>query len=281
MSIFDGLDAIIDIAVGIDATWVWRRSSLNHSHRRTLQELCGGRGRDFDGQELVHKLLRQVNDNWDRADEALKGVAPNAENWIRRKNLYIDPASTSDEVTLERVITQVTDGNWWNQIPVDHLLLGDDGHKIVDMVHRDGDGGRDFELIELKIGDADTPLSAASQLLKYGIVYAFFRNQYEEYFENPVRTELLNAARLTLNVLAPWDFYQDFAACDWLAEFESKLQDALKHISTTSSLDLPEMDFQFQSFPKSFAWAASMANDEDAQKKVLWAIHHREPVFRP
>ena len=182
-------------------------------------------------------------------------------------------------MTLERIITQTTDGNWWNQIPVDHKLLGVQGHRIIDLVHRDGEFGRDFEVIELKIGDVDTPLSAAVQVLKYGVVYAFYRNRYKEIFTEPPQAELLNANRLTLVVLAPWDFYLKFTACDWLARFEKTLQEALLHISTTSGLNLPEMGFKFQSFPKTFTWSADMANNEQARKEVLWAVHNRVPAF--
>ena len=265
--------------MGIDETWTWNNSQLRFDHKRTLQELCADRGRDVDCQTLVHDLLDQVNQNWENASEAQKSVAPNPNNWRRRQNQLVDPLNPSDEVTLERIVTQTTDGNWWNQIPVDHLLLGVRKAKVIDLVHRDGEFGRDFEVIELKIGDVDTPLSAAVQVLKYGVVYAFYRNRYEEIFSELPQTELLNANRLTLVVLAPWDFYQDFTACDWLARFESSLQEALLHISTTSGLKLPEMGFKFQSFPETFRWSAAMANDQQARKEVLWAVHNRVSVF--
>ena len=280
MSIFDGLDTIIDSSLGIDETWVSNRGSqLDHGHKETLLRLCGGPSRDVDGRMLVHNLLDRVNLNWDQAPIAQRGIAPSPHNWRRLKNPDFDPANPSDEVTLERTITQVTDGNWWNQIPVEESLLGITRGKVVDLVHRDGVGGRDFEIIELKTGSPYTPLSAAGQVLKYGIVYAFFRSRYEEIFMGECISELLNADQLKLIVLSPWDFYRQFATCDWLVRFESSLQDALLHISTTSGLNLPEMGFQFQSFPKSFEWSAAMANDEHARKEALWAVHCREPVF--
>ena len=279
MSIFDGLDAIINSSLGIDESWVWQDSQLGFGHKRTLQELCRDRGGDVDGRMLVHSLLDQVNRNWNEASDALKSVPPNPHNWRRRQHPKVDPDSTSDEVTLERVITQTTDGNWWNQVPVDHTLLGVTKAKVIDLIHRDGEGGREFEVIELKTGAADTPLSAAIQVLKYGIVYTFYRNRYEELFMEESTSELLNATRLKLIVLAPWDFYREFATCDWLVRFESSLHDALLHISTTSGLNLPEMSFQFQSFPNDFEWSAEMASREQARKEALWAVHHRTPVF--
>lgn len=278
-SIFDGLDEIINRSFGIDQTWIWRGTQLDHMHRKTLQELCKGRGRDVDGPQLVKELLEKVNSNWDQSDEELRGVPPNQNNWRRLENLDLDPNHPGDEVTLERTITQVTDGNWWNQIPVEQALLGIEHGRVVDLVHRDGVGGRDFEIIELKTGNPYTPLSAASQVLKYGIVYAFYRSRLYEIFPGQTETELLNATRLKLIVLAPWGFYRKFATCDWLVQFESSLQDALLHISTNSGLNLPEMSFQFQSFPKDFEWAAEMANSEQGRKEALWAVHHRTPVF--
>ncbi len=282
MSIFGGLDAIIDSSLGIDETWVSNRGSqLNHGHKETLLRLCGGPNRDVDGQKLVRNLLNQVNQNWGQTHVAQGRIAPSPHNWRRRMNTDLDPANTSDEVTLERTITQVTDGNWWNQIPVEEALLGITRGRVVDLVHRDGVGGRDFEIIELKTGSPYTPLSAAGQVLKYGIVYAFFRSRYEEIFLEEGRPELMNAALLKLIVLAPWDFYQEFAKCRWLAEFETSLQQALQDILNTPSPNLLEMGFQFQSFPKTFTWLADMANDEQARKEVLWAVHHRIPVFPP
>ncbi len=280
VSIFNGLDEIINSFLGIDEAWVWQNSPLNFSHRRTLQELCGNRGRDVEGSKLLKALLDQVNKNWDAAPEALKNVLPNPENWRRRQNPILDPNHPGNEVTLERVITQTTDGNWWNQVPVDHTLIRENGFRMIDLVHRDGDDGRDFEVIELKIGPAYTPLSAAAQVLKYGVVYAFYRSRYARIlFPDAPRPELLNADRLTLIVLAPWEFYQGFTECRWLAGFESSLQKSLLHNSTTSGSNLPKMGFQFQSFPKTFAWSAAMANDEQARKEVLWAVHNRIPVF--
>lgn len=278
-NIFDGLDEIIDSSFGINETWTWRGSELNHSHKKTLQELCSKRGRAVDGQQLVQDLLGQVNRNWDQSDEGLRIVPPNQNNWRRLKNVGVDPNHPGDEVTLERTITQVTDGNWWNQIPVEQALLGIEHGKVVDLVHRDGVGGRDFEIIELKTGSPYTPLSAASQVLKYGIVYAFYRSRLYEIFEGQIGTEILNADRVKLIVLAPWSFYREFANCDWLIGLERSLHEALFRFSTQPEINLPEMGFQFQSFPHDFEWSAEMAGSAQARKEALWAVHRRMPVF--
>ena len=280
-SIFDGLDEIIDTFLGIDETWISGRSRLRYEHKETLLQLCKGVGQqNVNCRKLIDTLFVQVNQTWDTLAPNYTPRPPSPENWRRRENRYVDPDRNLDEVVLERTITQVTDGNWWNQIPVDQTLLGVRRGKVIDLVHRDGPEGKDFEIIELKTGGNYSPLSATGQVLKYGIVYAFYRNLYRQLFKEEPAAELLKSSRITLVVLAPWKFYKPFENCDWLARLEVSLDKALHGFSKDHENTLPKMGFRFQTFPKDFVWSAM--NDDpsiETQKKVLWAVHHREAVF--
>lgn len=288
-SIFDGLDEIINSFLGIDETWISsKKSQLRYEHGETLLRLCKGvvpqnvKGvvpQNVNCSELINALFDQVNLTWNTLAPNYTPRPPSPQNWRRQENPYVDPDRSLDEVVLERTITQVTDGNWWNQIPVEQTLLGVRRGKVIDLVHRDGFEGKDIEIIELKTGKY-TPLSATGQVLKYGIAYAFYRSRYKDLFNSEPAAELLKSSRITLVVLAPWKFYKPFENCDWLARLEVSLDKALQKFSKGHENTLPKMGFRFQTFPKDFVWSGT--NDDpstETQKKVLWAIHHREAAF--
>ena len=280
VTIFDGLDEIINAALKIDETWTYRGSPIDYADKASLIRLQKGLGqKNVDCGKLIDALFDHVNQTWNNFSGNDRVRRPSFQNWRRVKNPDFDPGSTSDEVVLERTITQVTDGNWWNQIPVDQTLLGVRKGKVIDLVHRDGPEGRDFELVELKTGGKYTPLSATGQVLKYGIVYAFYRSRYREFFDEDPAAELLKSAQITLVVLAPWAFYKPFKKYDWLSQLEVSLDKALQKFAKCSESGLKEMGFKFQTFPNAFTWSAAMANDERARKEVLWAVHNRVPVF--
>lgn len=280
-SIFDGLDEIINSFLGIDETWISGDSRLCYEHKETLLRLCKGVGpQNVNCCKLIDSLFAQVNQTWDTLAPNYPIRPPSTENWRRKKNPKVSSKNLSDEVVLERTIIQETDGNWWNQIPVEQTLLEVRRGKVIDLVHRDGAEGRDFEIIELKTGGGYTPLSATGQVLKYGIVYAFYRSRYRELFNLEPAAELLKSSRITLVVLAPWKFYKPFENCDWLARLEVSLDKALHGFSKGHENTLPKMGFRFQTFPKDFVWSTTKKDsDIETQKKVLWAVHHREAVF--
>lgn len=275
MSIFNGLDDAINFWLGIDNTWLWRSSQLNYTHRRTLQLLCERDSPVGDGLALCGALADRANNTW-LAAGALRNTRPRSNNWRHQKNLGYDERNPSDEVVLERVIVSVTDSNWCNQVPVEQDLLGVKQGKKIDLVHR---VGSEFSIVELKTSDGYTPLSAAGQVLKYGVVYAFYRTAADLDFDR-TQSEILNASKLNLVVLAPAAFYSPFVELgDWLLRFEKNLNDGLARFSAQSSPRLPTMSFQFQAFPRDFVWSASRANDIEGHKEVLWALHHRGPAM--
>lgn len=127
--------------------------------------------------------------------------------------------------------------------------------RSIDLVERTGD--ESFDFIELKIR-SDTPLYAALEVLDYGVLYAFSRINarslnYEQGF-----SEILDARRIGLRVLAPNRFYEhksrgtrETKSLD-LAWLESIMLDATRRLASMIGGDTV-MDFRFDVFPKTFS----------------------------
>ena len=121
----------------------------------------------------------------------------------------------SPEVCLERAIVRTMKTlepkrlSWVNQVPIASGLVNAtaDRSRKIDLVHILGGGT--FEFIELKVR-SDTPLFAAMEILKYGLVYAFCRyagRVQQSIFKDP---ELREAKRINLRVLAPAAYYENY-----------------------------------------------------------------------
>lgn len=277
-SIFDGLADIIDGFLGIDDTW--EGQAPRYGHRATLKRLCSENGPDVDGVGLVHALYDRLSNNWSAAGGT--GGLPSTENWRFEKRISFSEENLRPETLLERTIASVVDDdNWANQVPVDSGLLGGRAHWI-DLVFR---AGTAFSFIELKY-DSNTPLSAACQVLGYGLVYAFCRSHAQVLGINLDRSPILQASEIHLRVLAPADYFTAFGPdLEWLARFEKAVQEGVerfsrKRFSRNSAERLPLMSFGFEAFPTDFVWTPSTAREVATQKDVLWAVHHRDQVFR-
>ena len=101
-----------------------------------------------------------------------------------------------------------------------------------------GDGTYDF--IELKVKDS-TPLYAAMEILKYGLVYALCRKNTRVLQPKHKERLLLQATGIHLRVLAPATYYADFD----LARFEVSLDKGIGAFGAQEGLPF-EMDFKFE-----------------------------------
>lgn len=272
MCIFDGLDDIIDRYLQLDENW--QGKPPRYSHRATLLRLCDENGPDVDGVGLVHALYDRILANW-TAWEGPGGL-PSIENWRFEKRTAFNEQNFNPETLLERTIALVVDDhNWANQVPVDSGLLGGPAHWI-DLVFRAGSA---FSLIELKY-ESNTPLSAAFQILRYGLVYAFSQSHAEVLGINLDRSPLLQASEIHLRALAPLKFFTAYGPdLSWLSRFESAVQEGLERLSRNSAEKLPLMSFSFETFPGDFVWTPETAGEVATQKEVLWAIHRRDRIF--
>lgn len=122
-----------------------------------------------------------------------------------------------------------------------------------------------YEFIELKVG-SDHPLRAAIQLLQYAVLNVFARRRYAP--DLVQRRPLLRARQITLTVLAPATFYQEYDFA-WLEE-------SLDRGAATLGLAAPnlKMSFRFQAFPADFLWPGPESDPGTAMQKrssVAWA----------
>jgi hypothetical protein len=115
------------------------------------------------------------------------------------------PNNTSDEVRLERTIVKTCGDNWSNQMPVESGLISPGKGKVaIDLVHRDGLSSYSF--IELKVR-TNNPLYAAIEILQYGLLFVWSRDNLEQLGYVIKKQPVLSATSVRLEVLAPADYY--------------------------------------------------------------------------
>ena len=251
-SILTGIDALIDQHLGLPSFG----SNPQYHHKRSALHLTA-KPSSFDARILIQAIRSKIEENWMEARRDSKVRFGSRENWRWEKQPYISDHNSSKEKQIEKAVAANGDDKWVNQVPTMSGLL--DGtseiHCNLDLVHRVADG--EFEFIELKI-ESDTPLFAAFEVLKYGLVYVFSRQHAAELGYDPANI-LLNATSVTLCVLAPTVY---FAGYDlrWL---EAELSNGLQQID---ALGLT-MDFRFEHFPATATTATGI-------------VKHRQPSYQ-
>ncbi|MBL4885721.1 MAG: hypothetical protein JKY95_14465 [Planctomycetaceae bacterium] len=129
---------------------------------------------------------------------------------------------------------------------------------------------------------ANTPLSAAFQVLFYGLTNTFFRANSEQLNIGDLETPLLQATEIRLRVLAPAAFYQRFdTKASWLKELENRLDEGVQEFSNTclKGINMKITGFRFDVFPEEFHWDPRRHADEEHRKEVLVAVHRRHQFF--
>jgi len=274
-SIFDGVNEIVDDFLKISDDW--EGQAPRYGHRATLIRLCREDGPDIDGLAMVRSMSDHISNNWNGSDGQGR---PSKENWRFEKRLDVSDENTSSETILDRTISRVCDENWANQVPVDSGLLGGRAHWI-DLIFR---AGTAFSFIELK-DESNTPLSAAIQVLRYGLVYAFTRSHAAKLGMDLDSSPILGASEVHLRVLAPSAFYTGYGPNQaWLSRFQKSVHTGVEAFSLERGKQLPRMSFRFEAFPDDFLWenqTAQTAQQASTQKEVLWSVHRRKPVFLP
>ncbi len=226
-SIVSGVNRVIDEALGLTG-------GLGHHHKKACQRLSKEPPLAFDGESLIRDMLAQIRANWDQRNSRSK------ENWRWEKKPDHDPKNCSLEVKLERKIVKSTDADWVNQVPIaSGLTASAGGRRAIDLVHRCGDGW--YEFIELKVnGRAGTPLFAAMEILQYGALYMFSRENAQALGYE--RTGMLGARGIHLKVAAPAEYYKSYD----LAWLEPRLNAGLDQFLARGARDFA-MDFKFES----------------------------------
>ena len=237
-SILAGVCKLIDEALGL--------KNGKYQDKKTCQLLSKGKKIDFDGRTLIQRIFDQVTSNWHGRKSRY------SENWRWKPNP--DLATKSEEVVLERwIVRTATHKDWVNQVPVaSGLTTGSaGGRRAIDLVHRCPDGW--YEFIELKVDEgAGTPLFAAMEILQYGVLYLFSRENASTLGYK--KTGMLGAPGIHLKVLAPTSYYEEFDL-SWL---EESINSGLARFLSQGERRFEfEMDFKFESLSRSpVTWKA-------------------------
>lgn len=237
--ILKDVNGLIDSALGLEIGKTPRHENKTSCRQLTKSPLTG-----FDASVLIENICNQIGKNWDTS----KYHKGSKENWRLEKQKGISAKNKSPEVSLERAIVSIPAeiwpdaANWFNQVPVaSGLVDSHEGGRKIDLVHDCGD--RAYEFIELKVG-SNTPLYAAMEILKCGVLYIFCRQDKRVSKFVDRKGKLLQAEKIQLRVLAPAKYYVKYDL-SWL---ETSLTGGLAKFLTHRKFAF-EMDFRFEILP--------------------------------
>lgn len=245
LGLFAGVSLAIDRALDLE-NYRTRTSALRLANRQLDTAV---------GRQLVSNVFDQLSGNWNKIT-AGQTTRPSSENfrWFKPQR-QIGASNRSPEVTLERALiasfiaARRTD--WSNQVPLISGLAGAVAYKrwAVDLVHQTSTG---FEFVELKV-NSDTPLSAAMQILQYGMLWLLSRNERHRlgYNGNPI----LESRALHLSVLAPFRFYDRVHNQHLPEVINAGLYALGEHHGVALS-------FSQTAFPAPFRWPSNMPENE-------------------
>lgn len=239
MSIFRGLDAIIDERLGVRHVG----GAPHHHHKSSAMEVCA-RARPLSGAPLFPALVAQFETNFAQAPRS-KEKGPSDQNWRFEKKLFMSAGNPSIEKQIEKAAAALPD--WANQVPTASGLWDSNSDKLrnIDLVHRLSAGV--YEFIELKY-ESNNALHAAMEILGSAALYVASRGCYSAAFRG--RSELLTGRRVHLRVLAPAAYYRGLE----LGPLERTLSGEIGgYLAQRPEIGL-EMDFCFQRLPAGFRW---------------------------
>lgn len=230
-AIFDGVDDLIDRSLGVGHIG----TPPHYRHREAALSLSA-KPASFDVRALLEAITNELFRNWSVGQE-IRPRRASSENWRWEKKLWISSANTSIEKRCEKLIAAQCGEDWVNQVPTaSGLITGtNERHCNIDLVHRAGTHA--YEFIELKYDDG-TPLFAAFEILKYGLLYMFSRDFMKELGYSAEEKPVLAARSIHLRVIAPGDYYAKFHM-NWL---EEGINAGLRSFGTGY-----RMDFRFES----------------------------------
>jgi hypothetical protein len=252
--IFEGIDDLIDRSLRVTQIGT---TAPHYRHKATALSLTS-KPYSFDAFVLFDNIVKRMHKNWSAAHD-LNPRSPSEENWRWEKKPDISENNESNEKLWEKAIAICCGEEWVNQVPTASGLLdgSSEKHCNIDLVHRIAP--EEFEFIELKYA-SDTPLFAAFEILKYGLLYVFSRRYAEQLGYSGVSKEILGARLVHLRVVAPYEYYGYFPRKpDW---FQKEINGGLNCLA----LDGYRMDFGFEYM--------GQATDGD----VCSAVANRKPV---
>ncbi len=204
MSILSGVGGLVDAWLQIEP-----EGKPPYYRHRTAANALTRRDSPITGtQEFLAASYTQIHNNWLAAIDA-GYTNPSKENWRWKRHPELGDGNTSPELKLERAIVNACGDNWSNQMPTASGLVGPatDKRAAVDLVFREDSST--YSLIELKVA-SDTPLFAAIEILMYGLLFVWSKNNREELGYDVEAQPVLAASKVTLGVLAPGSYYDGF-----------------------------------------------------------------------
>ena len=217
----------------------------------------------YGTEKFLTDAYNRIDKNWH--DAVRTGESSySQENWRWKRHLETSEANTSAEVTLERAIVSALGENWSNQMPTASGLVGPhaDKRSSVDLVWRkDPDS---YSFFELKV-ESNTPLFAAIEILLYGLLFVWSRNNQAELGYDTEIQPVLRASKIELCSLAPRKFYQEF----YLRNLSEALNQGLSTFQHRGDLEI--------SF--NFVQLGSTINSKSEPEKIVAAIDNRRVIW--
>lgn len=228
--VFAGFDDLIDLALGVQCIG----SSVPHYRTKKASLVLRSRPAALNTPKLIDQMLCRIKSNLTSPDARWQILGGSWENWRWKKNLTFTPRAVIDEKTVEKLIAAACGDCWVNQVPTASGLLdrSSETHCNIDLVSRVDE--HSYEFIELKYDDG-TPLFAAFEILRYGLLYLVSRERRDDFKYSRERNPLIWAKAVDLIVLAPAEYYAPYSL-SWL---EQEFSSALQLLST------PELNLRF------------------------------------
>jgi hypothetical protein len=221
------------------------------------------------------EMYRRISDNF----KPSRGLGKlSKQNWRFEKKPDLAAHNKSLEKVLEKKMSEYADHRWANQVPAASGFCGTGGRKrSIDLVFKSDDST--FVIFyELKVlPESGNALSAAIELLGYGLLYIYTRTHLGEYEDSPY----MKARTVSLRVLGTRNYYQRQAckSTDATKELENEISLNLNKFASTKLLDCT-MDFGFYVFPDTFVWTEEDVKDlrddakrNDIRAKIVAAIN--------
>jgi hypothetical protein len=232
-AIFQNVDYLIDQHLGV--SHIGRTSPHYRTTTAALSLAC--RPAHFSCENLLEAILKQMRTNLTEGQLRCMRRA-SSENWRWEKKLHISERNRSPEKVCEKAIASICGDDWVNQMPTASGLIDgtSETHCNIDLVFRNAPG--EYTFIELKYQDS-TPLYAAFEIVKYGLLYALSRELAGQLGYSLDLKPVLKAQLVHLCVLAPRAYYDRFQL-GWL---QQEISQALSGMTCSGY----RMDFCFQS----------------------------------
>jgi hypothetical protein len=228
MSILTGIDELVDGWLGVEP-----KGKPPHYQHKVAATALTSRNEPITGTvAFLEASYDRIHSNWLAAIDA-GYTNPSKENWRWKRHLSLGANNNSPELKLERAIVNACGERWSNQMPTASGLTGPatDKRAAVDLVLRED--STTYSLIELKV-ESNTPLFAAIEIMKSGLLLVWSKNNQEALGYDRELQPILAASTVTLNTLAPADFYSNFN----LTKLASVLNDGLAEFGKRYDLTL-------------------------------------------